>query len=52
MGTKWPGYGRRWGNETAHGTMKRTTGPSVAGRSDAMMFADAAIKVLAYALRV
>ncbi len=32
--------------------MKRTTGPSVAGRSDAMMFADAAIKVLAYALRV
>lgn len=52
MGKKWDGYGRRWHNETAHSTMKRTTGSSVAGRSKAAMFADAAIKVLAYALRV
>jgi Transposase DDE domain len=52
MGVRWPGYGRRWGNETAHSTMKRTTGSSVAGRSSATMLADAAIKVLAYALRV
>lgn len=52
MGIKWDGYGRRWGNETAHSTMKRTVGSSVAGRSETAMLADVALKVLAYALRV
>lgn len=52
MRENWEGYGRRWGSETAHSTIKRTTGSCVAGRTDSMQMSDAALKVLAYALRV
>jgi hypothetical protein len=40
------------GHRTAHSTMKRTVGSSVAGRSEAAMLSDVALKVLAYAVRV
>jgi hypothetical protein len=52
MRNNWEGYGKRWASETAHSTMKRTLGSTLAGRSDRTQMGDAAIKVLAYALRV
>lgn len=45
------GYGRRWLVETYMSGLKRTTGASLSARSEKSLFVEAAIKVLAYALR-
>ena len=45
------GYGRRWIVESFMSGLKRTTGSMLQAREDASMFTEAAIRVLAYALR-
>ena len=45
------GYGRRWIVESFMSGLKRTTGSMLAARDDAAMFTEAAVRVLAYALR-
>ena len=44
-------YGRRWLVESFMSGLKRTTGSTLAARSEHCLFVEAAIKVLAYALR-
>ena len=44
-------YGRRWLVESFMSGLKRTTGSTLAARSERFLFVEAAIKVLAYALR-
>jgi len=45
------GYGMRWIVESFMSGLKRTTGSMLSARSQACLFAEAAIRVLAYALR-
>jgi hypothetical protein len=45
------GYGRRWHIESFWSGLKRTTGSALAARNPASLLAEAAIRVLAYALR-
>ena len=45
------GYNRRWGVESFFSGLKRTIGSSVSARRPDQMLAEAALKVLAYALR-
>jgi Transposase DDE domain len=45
------GYGRRWIVESFMSGLKRTTGSMLAARHQASLFAEAAIRVLAYAIR-
>lgn len=45
------GYGRRWIVESFMSGLKRTTGSMLGARNEAGMFTEAAIRVLAYALR-
>lgn len=45
------GYGMRWHVESFFSGMKRTMGSTLSARSDHGLFAEAALKVLAYALR-
>jgi hypothetical protein len=44
-------YGKRWLVESYMSGLKRTTGATLAARSDRSLFIEAALKVLAYALR-
>jgi len=44
-------YGKRWSVESFFSAMKRTMGPNLSARSRAGLLAEAAIRVLAYALR-
>lgn len=48
---KTKGYGRRWLVESYMSGLKRTTGATLSARSDRSLFVEAALKVLAYALR-
>ena len=52
MQEKWKGYGKRWSCETFHSGMKRTVGSTLTARTDTTMRHEAALMVLAYALRV
>jgi transposase len=45
------GYGRRWAVESFFSGLKRTTGAALSARKPDQMLAEAAFKVLAYALR-
>lgn len=45
------GYGKRWIVESFMSGLKRTTGSMLAARHQASLFAEAAIRVLAYAIR-
>ena len=45
------GYGRRWLVESFMSALKRTTGSSLAARSERCLFVEAALRVLAYAIR-
>lgn len=45
------GYGRRWLVESFMSGLKRTTGATLSARNDRSLFLEAALKVLAYALR-
>jgi Transposase DDE domain len=45
------GYGRRWGIETFFSAFKRTVGGALSARQPASQLAEAAIRVLTYALR-
>lgn len=45
------GYGRRWLVESFMSGLKRTTGATLSARSEKALFVEAALKVLAYALR-
>jgi hypothetical protein len=45
------GYGRRWMVESFISGLKRTTGSMLAARNQASLFVEAALRVLAYALR-
>jgi hypothetical protein len=45
------GYGRRWAVESFMSGLKRTTGAALAARSERSLFVEAALRVLAYALR-
>lgn len=45
------GYGKRWIVESFMSGLKRTTGSMLAARHDACLFTEAAIRVLAYAIR-
>ncbi|WP_437186800.1 transposase [Planctomicrobium sp. SH668] len=45
------GYGRRWLVESYLSGLKRTTGNALSARSERSLFVEAAIRVLAYALR-
>jgi Transposase DDE domain len=45
------GYGKRWTVESFMSGLKRTTGSTLGARSERSLFAEAAIRVLAYALR-
>lgn len=45
------GYGRRWLVESFMSGLKRTTGATLSARNERSLFAEAALKVLAYALR-
>ena len=54
MTTNWLkriGYGTRWHVETFFSGMKRTMGSTLAARSEDALFSEAALKVLAYAIR-
>jgi hypothetical protein len=44
-------YGRRWAVESFMSGLKRTTGAALAARSERSLFVEAALRVLAYALR-
>lgn len=48
---KQKGYGRRWLVESFMSGLKRTTGATLSARNDRSLFLEAALKVLAYALR-
>ena len=45
------GYGRRWLVETFMSGLKRTTGSTLSARKEKSLFIEAALRVLAYALR-
>lgn len=45
------GFGRRWGVESFFSALKRTMGSALSARKPKQMIAEAAFKVLAYALR-
>lgn len=45
------GYGRRWHVESFISGLKRTTGSTLSARSERSLFTEAAIRVLAYAIR-
>lgn len=45
------GYGRRWHVESFISGLKRTTGSTLLARNESSLFTEAAIRVLAYALR-
>lgn len=45
------GYGRRWAVESFMSGLKRTTGAALGARSERPLFVEAALRVLAYALR-
>ena len=45
------GYGRRWLVESYMSGLKRTTGHALSARSERSLFVEAALRVLAYALR-
>lgn len=45
-------YGRRWSCETVNSGMKRTTGSALRSRKQSTLFAEAALKVAAYAIRL
>ena len=45
------GYGRRWLVESFMSALKRTTGSSLAARNERCLFVEAALRVLAYAIR-
>jgi hypothetical protein len=45
------GFGRRWAVESFFSALKRTMGSAVSARNPKQMIAEAALKVLAYALR-
>jgi len=45
-------YGRRWSCETVNSGMKRTTGSVLRSRKQNTLFAEAALKVAAYAVRL
>ena len=45
------GYGRRWLVESYMSGLKRTTGNALSARSERSLFVEAALRVLAYALR-
>jgi len=45
------GFGRRWAVESFFSALKRTMGSALSARSQQQMVAEAAIKVLAYAIR-
>lgn len=46
-----PRYGKRWHVESFMSGLKRTTGSALAARSEHALFTEAALRVLAYALR-
>jgi len=46
-----PRYGKRWHAETFMSGLKRTMGSTLAARSEHALFTEAALRVLAYALR-
>jgi hypothetical protein len=46
-----PGYGRRWHVESFMSGLKRTTGSTLRARGERALFAEAAVRVLAYAVR-
>lgn len=52
MTNKWPDYGKRWDIETANSAMKRTLGSTLRARSDTALKREAALRVLAYAIKV
>lgn len=45
-------YGRRWTCESANSAIKRTTGSTLRSRKQNTLFAEAALKVVAYAIKV
>ena len=45
------GFGRRWAVESFFSALKRTMGSALSARKPEQMVAEAAFKVLAYALR-
>lgn len=45
-------YGRRWMSESVNSGIKRTSGDSLRSRKDNTLFAEAALKVAAYAVKV
>lgn len=45
-------YGRRWMCESVNSGIKRTTGSALRGRKENTLFAEAALKVAAYAIKV
>lgn len=45
------GYGRRWHVESFMSGLKRTTGSALRARSERALFAEAAVRVLAYSVR-
>jgi hypothetical protein len=45
------GFGRRWGVESFFSALKRTTGSALSARRPDQMLAEAALRVVAYALR-
>lgn len=47
-----PGYGRRWMCESVNSAIKRTMGSTLRARKDNTLFAEAALKVAAYAIKV
>jgi hypothetical protein len=45
------GYGRRWHVESFLSGLKRTTGSALRARGERALFAEAAVRVLAYSVR-
>jgi hypothetical protein len=45
------GYGKRWMVESFISGLKRTTGSMLAARKKSSLFVEAALRVLAYAIR-
>lgn len=45
-------YGRRWMCESVNSAIKRTTGSTLRSRKESTLFAEAALKVAAYAIKV
>jgi hypothetical protein len=48
---EWNGYGTRWAVESFFRALKRTMGSTLTSRKPGQLLAEAAFKVLAYALR-